>query len=105
MRNFRPLLIPTVTTNDIAQGQHGIDMLSFPVHASAFQTSFDYQFIGTFHHPTPDGPILPLIVWILHLRFSLFQVGSILSQDLILRISLGQQIKLDQDPLGALVLE
>ena len=37
--------------------------------------------------------------------FSFLQIGSIVTQGLILRIALAQQTQLCQDPLGALVLE
>ena len=55
-----PVLLPTTGAEDIAQGQHGIDMLLCPVHACPFQAYVDDQFVAALHHATADGPTLSL---------------------------------------------
>lgn len=44
-----PGLLPLVIAHRIAQHQYGIDVPSFPAHASAFEACFDHQLIGTFY--------------------------------------------------------
>ena len=39
--NVGPFLGPTVITDEVTQGQHGVDMRALPVHASAFEPCFD----------------------------------------------------------------
>ncbi len=39
--NLRPFLLPTVITDEVAQGQHRVDRRALPVHAGAFEPRFD----------------------------------------------------------------
>ena len=75
--DLRPLFFPAVGADDIANGQHGIDMVFCPMHPRTFQACFDHQLIATFHDATSNGPTLRLKLWVLHLLFAFFQVGQI----------------------------
>src|SRR5438105_2176083 len=44
-----PDLRPAFITDAIAQSEHGIDVFALPMHASAFEASFDHQFVSTLH--------------------------------------------------------
>ena len=44
-----PGLLPLAIADRIAQYQHGIDVVSTPAHARAFETDFDDEFVGAFH--------------------------------------------------------
>ena len=72
---FGPVFLPTTGAQDIAQGQHRIDMLFGPVHTGSLQACLDHQFVATLHHAASDRPTLRLKERILHLRFAFFQVG------------------------------
>ena len=57
--DVRPFLLPAVITEEVAQGEHGVDVLTLPVHAGAFEARLDHQFVGALDHAAADGPALP----------------------------------------------
>ncbi len=85
--NHRPGLVPTVITNGVAQRQERIDVRVGPVHARPFQSIFDHQFVGTFHHAAADRPPVSHQLGILHLRNPRFQIGQRLGQHSVARLA------------------
>ena len=65
--NSRPFLLPAIASQDIAEGQHRIDVFIGPMHPRPFQAGFHLQFIAAFNDSTPDGPALRLKERVLHL--------------------------------------
>ena len=51
-----PGLRPSFIADPIVQSEHRIDVGSFPMHPSPLQTSFDHEFVGTFHHARTNRP-------------------------------------------------
>jgi hypothetical protein len=58
--NLRPRLRPPIRTGDRAQGDQWVHMGSCPVHATAFQSRFDHQFVGAFDAPAANWEALRL---------------------------------------------
>ena len=73
--NFRPIFSPTTGTEDIANGEHGIDIGFCPVHTGAFEASLDHEFVATLDNAAAKGPTLCLKEGILDLLFSFFEVS------------------------------
>ena len=73
-----PSWFPLIGTDSGAQRQHWIDMRGLPAHASPFESCLDDPIVGAFNTATANGPAQRLIVWILHLLFTLAQVGELL---------------------------
>ncbi len=48
-----------------------------PVHATAFQAGFDYQFVAALHRAIANGPAGGLKGRILHMGRALFQIGHV----------------------------
>ena len=71
-----PSLIPAITTDDIAQRQHRIDMRPRPVHATALQPRLDDQFIATFNGAVTNRPAGRQERRVLHMGDALLQVGQ-----------------------------
>lgn len=72
-----PVFPPATRAQDIADGQHGIDMFFCPVHACPFQACLYHQLVTTLHHATANRPTLCLKERVLHLDFAFFQVRQI----------------------------
>ncbi len=74
-----PGLRPSFIADPIVQSEHGIDVGSIPMHPSPLQTSFDHEFVGTFHHARTNRPPILSEGGILHERLSLLQVTQMLA--------------------------
>ena len=74
----RPRLVPAPIADRVAEHQHGIDVLPTPAHPCSFQSCFDDQLVGTFDTPRTNGPACLLVRWVLHVCFTLLQVGQFL---------------------------
>jgi len=72
-----PVFAPATGAQDIADGQHGIDMFFCPVHACALQADLHYQLVTTLHHATANRPPLGLKERVLYLGCAFFQVRQI----------------------------
>jgi hypothetical protein len=46
-----PIVLPAIMADAGSQGEHRVDMETLPMHASAFETRLDHEFVGAFHHP------------------------------------------------------
>jgi hypothetical protein len=68
-----PLFSPASRAEDIAQGQHGIDMLVRPMHARTFQACLHHQLVAAFDNAAANGPTLGLKDRILHLGCCFFK--------------------------------
>ena len=77
-----PAFLPAIILVEGAEGYHGIDMGSRPVHPGAFKPFLDQKFVGTLDHPTADGKPLRTKVGIPDLVLSLLQVGEARRDDL-----------------------
>jgi hypothetical protein len=92
-----PVGFPAVTTEDIAERQHGIDVGFLPVHAGTFEACFHDILIGAFDHPAPDGPPLLHEFGVKHLALALFQISEVPPQQFergvlrVLRPQFGQE--------------
>jgi hypothetical protein len=75
--NLRPLFIPTIRTENVAKGRHGIDIGFCPVHARAFETGFHDELIAALHTTAADWSTLWPEEGILDLLFSFFEVGQV----------------------------
>ena len=84
--NLGPFLCPTVITDEVAQGQHGVDMRAQPVHAGALEPRFDDRLVGAFDHAAADGPALLDERRVLELRLPFGQIGVVVAQRLALWI-------------------
>lgn len=69
-----PGLVPAIVADGIAQGQQGIDVLAFPMHACAFESSLDHEFVGAFDHAGANRPSGCLEERVLHLGVPLKQI-------------------------------
>jgi hypothetical protein len=78
--NLGPFLRPTIITDEVAQGEHRVDMRALPVHASAFEPRFDDRLVGAFDHAAADGPALLDKLWVLELRLPLREIGTVVAQ-------------------------
>lgn len=85
----RPRLVPLSIADRVAEHQHGVDVLPTPAHASPLEPCFDDHLVGAFHTPRTKGPACLLLGWVLHVRFTLPQVGQFLL-DCCTRIASGQ---------------
>jgi hypothetical protein len=47
---FLPGFIPTIIADRIAQREHGVHVLTFPMHPCPFESSFHEPLVRTFHH-------------------------------------------------------
>src|SRR5712692_5999489 len=70
--------VPPPIADPVAQHQHGIDVLSLPAHASALEPCFDDHLVGAFHAARANRPACLLIGGVLHVCFTLLQVGQFL---------------------------
>src|SRR5260370_11104086 len=73
-----PGLLPLAIADPIAQHEHSIDVLPTPAHTSAFEACFDDQLVSTFHAARANGPACLLVLWVLHVRLTLLQIGQFL---------------------------
>ena len=62
-------------------------MSSLPVHARAFEASFDDILVGTFDHTTANRPALLDEVGIVHLRLAFFEISEIDPQQFMVRLA------------------
>jgi hypothetical protein len=62
------------------------------MHPCSFETSFDHQFVGTFHHARTNGPSLLLKKGILHQRFSFPEVAQMLTDPILFADLLWQTV-------------
>lgn len=53
--DVRPFLLPAVVTEEVTQGEHGVDVTTLPVHAGAFEPRLDDELVGTLDHALPMG--------------------------------------------------
>jgi hypothetical protein len=74
----RPRLGPLPIADRIAEHQYGIDVLPTPAHASPFEARFDDAQVSTFDAPRANRPACCVIGRVLHLRFTLLQIGQFL---------------------------
>ena len=100
----RPGLFPFSVAHRVAQHQHEMDILPTPTHACTLEACFDDQFVGAFDAARANGPAHCLIGRILHVRFTLLQVGHFLLHGWA-RIASGQPVQVSEDPCWSLVLE
>src|SRR6266849_4542966 len=100
----RPGPVPLSIADRVAEHQHGIDVLPTPAHASPLEPCFDDHLVGAFHAPRTNGPACLLIGRVLHVRFTLLQVGQFLL-DCCTRIASGHPSQVFEHPLRSLVLE
>lgn len=100
-----PDLLPVLIADDVAQGQHGIDMRSLPMHAHPFESCFHHQLVSALHDARSNGPTRLLIGRILHVRLPFLQVSQLLAQWCHLRVPGVQATQLAQHVLRTLVLE
>ena len=95
-QNVRPFLLPTVVAEEVAQGEHGVDVATLPMHAGALEPGFDDQLVGTLDHAAADGPALLAEAGILQLCLALLEVGKVRPERLVVRVQLAQAAQLDQ---------
>jgi hypothetical protein len=61
--------LPALIALGGAQGQHRIDVVGSPMHASPFEPRLHHHFVSTFYDAGADGPAVLLILRILHTLF------------------------------------
>ena len=91
-----PFLLPAVITEEVAQGEHGVDVTTLPVHAGALEPRLDDQLVGTLDHAAADGPALLAEAGILQLCLALLEVGIVRPERLVVRVQLAQATQLGQ---------
>jgi hypothetical protein len=105
--NARPVLLPTAITDEVTQGQHGVNVGTGPMHPCSLQTSFDHDFVSTFHGATADGESLLQKEMVLHLCPAFFQIGQGFGQfeRLSIRVSVDQTVQFNQELVRPCMLE
>lgn len=71
---IRPIFLPSIVAQSHAQGEHGVDVLRFPMHPSPFESRLHHLLVATFHRARADGPAVALIAGIVHRLAALLQV-------------------------------
>src|SRR6476620_1310157 len=99
-----PGLVPLSIADRVAQHQHGVDVLPTPTYTSPFEPCLDNHLVGAFHAARANGPACLLIGGVLHVRFTLLQVGQFLL-DCCTRLASGHPSQVFEYPLRSLVLE
>src|SRR5713226_7301020 len=51
-----PIFLPAVIAERHPQGEHRIDIFSFPAHSCSFEASLHDDFVPAFHHSRPNRP-------------------------------------------------
>src|SRR5216683_1932827 len=97
-------LVPLAIADRVAEHQHTVDVLPTPTHARSFQSCFDDQLVGAFDAPRTNGPSSLPVRWVLHVRFTLLQVGEFLLDVCTGRAS-GHPAQVSEHPRRSLVLE
>ena len=54
--NLWPIFSPPTRTEDVTQGEHGIDIGFCPVHASSFEPGLDNKFVAALDNAAANGP-------------------------------------------------
>ena len=67
---FRPVCLPAVTTQNIAESQYGINMCISPIHPRAFEARFHHDLVPAFDNPVANWPASGLELGIVHLVFT-----------------------------------
>ena len=50
----RPGFVPSTATERASEGEHGVHILTSPMHAAAFEANLDDELVGTFHDPAAN---------------------------------------------------
>ncbi len=61
-----PGLFPALIEQREPQGQHGIDVLGFPIHAWSFEPGLDHVLMTTLHTSRADWPVRGTVGRIVH---------------------------------------
>lgn len=91
-----PVFLPAMGAQDIAQGEHGIDMRLGPMHPCAFQAGMHHQLVAALHHAAANWPTLCLKERVLHLCFPFFQVSQVAGDGFCCGMSAMEFFKLPQ---------
>ena len=75
---FLPGLCPPLIEQRQTQGQHGIDVLGFPMHARSFETGLHHELMTTLHTSRPNRPARGTVGRIVHQVTPFLQVGQLL---------------------------
>lgn len=75
------------------------------MHPTAFEPRFDDKFVGTFDTTAANRPTGRLESWILHERFTLFEVGQGFAHTRRIGVGDLQGAQVAQHPYGTVMLE
>src|SRR5487761_604205 len=101
---FFPGFIPSIIAHRIAQEQHGIHVLSFPMHPGPLETSLNDQLVRTLDHARTNGPASRSKGWVLHARLACVQILEFFPHFGIGTVG-AKSFQMPQHALGSLVFE
>jgi hypothetical protein len=84
--DFGPVFLPAVITDQVAQGDHRVDVLGRPAHAGPFQAGINDHFVPTLDRTGANGQALRLKGGILHVGFAFLEIGQVLRNQVYVRV-------------------